>query len=171
MKFLFKTSYDQDIRLFEDRAQALRYALNRTGLLGLPAAPIRAYVRTRAGLEAHLDSAGTAGWHEGHPPDARMIAAAAARGIDISGLRAREARPEDFSRFDLILAMDRDNLSELEGLRRGAGADLRLMLDFAPEAPVREVPDPYYGGAEGFERVLDLLEQAAAGLIAELRRR
>ncbi len=108
------------------------------------------------------DSAGTGGWHIGNPPDPRAIEAAAVRGIDISDLRARQATPDDFQRFDLILAMDRSNLSDLKAMRPdGARADLRLMLRDA------EVPDPYYEG--GFGPVFTMLEDASRTLLAELR--
>lgn len=123
-------------------------------------------------LEVEIDSAGTHSYHIGNPPDRRAIEAARRRGIDLSPLRARQVSREDFERFDLILAMDEENLEEL---RRRADARyherIRLMMEFAPDAPLRHVPDPYYGGASGFEQVLDLLEQAAEGLIAELRAR
>ncbi len=123
----------------------------------------------RAGLAVEIDSAGTGGWHTGEPPDRRAQMAASARGIDLSGQRARKARPADFHEFDHILAMDHDNLAELEIIQPADGkAELRLFLDYAPDQPVREVPDPYYGGADGFENVLDLIEQASAGLIARL---
>jgi protein-tyrosine phosphatase len=122
-------------------------------------------------LPLEVDSAGTAGYHVGEPPDPRMRHAAARRGYDLSGLRARVVEPGDFERFDLILAMDRDNLQVLK--RRApahAHERLRLFLEFAPEAPAAaEVPDPYYGGAKGFEEVLDLVESAARGLLAHLR--
>ena len=124
-----------------------------------------------AGLAVEIDSAGTGGWHAGEPPDRRMTAAAARRGVDLSGLRARQARPSDFSRFDLILAMDRGNFADLSRLRPpGAPARLELMLDQADGPRGREVPDPYYGGPDGFERVLDMLEEAADGLVDRLRR-
>jgi protein-tyrosine phosphatase len=122
-------------------------------------------------LQVQLDSAGTHGYHVGEPPDARAIEAASRRGIDIGGLRARRVQREDFERFDLILAMDRENLSRLRQLQpEQSGAQLRLMLDFAPDAAVEEVPDPYYGGVAGFEQVLDLLEDAAEGLLQALHR-
>lgn len=120
-------------------------------------------------LPIELDSAGTHDYHVGEPPDARSIAAARRRGIDLSGLRARSVETQDFERFDLLLAMDEQNLSELQ--RRAAPHQrqrLRLMMDYAPDAGRRIVPDPYYGGAPGFEEVLDLLEQAANGLLQEL---
>lgn len=121
------------------------------------------------GIDA--DSAGTAGYHVGSPPDARSQQAARRRGYDLSALRARVVAPEDFERFDLILAMDRDNLSVL---RRRAPSEfhdrIRLFLEFAPELGTSEVPDPYYGGPNGFEEVLDLIEDAARALLSHLRR-
>ena len=123
-----------------------------------------------AGLPVTLDSAGTGDWHAGDPPDRRMTAAARKRGIDLTGLRARQVRPRDFEAFDLVLAMDRANLDALSRLRpAGAPAGLELMRDQAPGPRGREVPDPYYGGDAGFERVLDMLEAAADGLVARLR--
>lgn len=132
-------------------------------------------LRTLAAREApelslEVDSAGTAGYHIGEPPDPRMRHAAARRGYDLSGLRARVVEPRDFECFDLILAMDQDNLQVLK--RRApaqAHGRLRLFLDFAPESATAEVPDPYYGGAKGFEEVLDLVESATRGLLAYLR--
>jgi protein-tyrosine phosphatase len=121
-------------------------------------------------LPLEIDSAGTAGYHVGEPPDPRMCHAAARRGYDLSGLRARVVEPADFERFDLILAMDQENLRVLK--RRApapAHERLRLFLEFAPESETAEVPDPYYGGAPGFEQVLDLVESAARGLLAHLR--
>jgi protein-tyrosine phosphatase len=122
-------------------------------------------------LQIQVDSAGTHAYHIGEPPDARSQAAARRRGIDMSGLRARQVHPSDFEEFDLILAMDRDNLAELERHCPPRFRDrLRLLLEFAPTEE-RDVPDPYYGGHTGFEQVLDLVEQAARGLIEELRAR
>jgi protein-tyrosine phosphatase len=126
-------------------------------------------VREYSELKLHIDSAGTADFHVGEPPDRRTVAAARRRGFDLAGLRARHVQREDFSRFDHVLAMDRANLAELESRRpKGATANLALFLEFAPEAQVLEVPDPYYGGVEDFERVLDLCEMAARGLLARL---
>jgi protein-tyrosine phosphatase len=133
----------------------------------------RRTIATRAPqLQVEIDSAGTHDYHMGDPPDRRAIAAALRRGIDLSQLRARVVGSEDFDRYDLILAMDSENLDEL---RRRAPAHrrdrIRLMMDFAPTSPSRAVPDPYYGGAQGFEEVLDLLEEAAEGLVQELLNR
>ena len=122
------------------------------------------------GLE--VDSAGTAAYHVGEPPDPRMQAAAARRGYELKALRARVVEPRDFERFDLILAMDRENLEVLH--RRApeqARVRVRLFLEFSPDSEPREVPDPYYGGANGFEEVLDLVEAAARGLLGYLRQR
>lgn len=127
-----------------------------------------------AGLDSQvaLDSAGTHGYHVGESPDSRAVAAAGAREIDIAGLRARKVSADDFYRFDLILAMDADNLRLLDELAPDdAKADLRLMLDFSSRDPGGAVPDPYYGGEAGFERVLDLLEEAGEGLLAHLQTR
>ena len=116
-----------------------------------------------------VDSAGTQGYHVGDPPDERSQEAARKRGYDISGLRARRVAPEDFHRFDLILAMDREHLAILEQSRpSNAQCQVQLFLDYARRAAASEVPDPYYGGPSGFEHVLDLIEDAAAGLIASL---
>lgn len=125
-----------------------------------------------AGLADRIasDSAGTHGYHVGDPPDARTQAAARRRGYDLSGLRARKVAREDFHRFDLLLAMDRQHQAILGRLAPpSTGHKVRLMMGFARGAAYDEVPDPYYGGPEGFELVLDLLEDAAAGLLERLR--
>jgi protein-tyrosine phosphatase len=123
-------------------------------------------------LEIEIDSAGTAGYHIGEPPDMRSQQAARRRGYDLSPLRARMVAAEDFERFDFILAMDRENL---EDLHRRAPATVRervrLFLEFAPDSDVAEVPDPYYGGPNGFEQVLDLVEAASRGFLQHLRHR
>ncbi len=117
--------------------------------------------------EIEVDSAGTAGWHTGKAADARAIAAAAARGVDVTSI-ARQVRPEDFAEFDLVVAMDAANHADLEGLPGADPARLRMMREFAGEAGL-DVPDPYYGGDEGFDEVLDILERSCDGLIAEIR--
>jgi protein-tyrosine phosphatase len=117
-----------------------------------------------------VDSAGTHAYHVGEPPDARASEAAVKRGIDLSRQRARRVRAEDLDEFDYVLAMDESNYDELTSLSGPQHtAKVRLLLEFAPGLSVREVPDPYYGGVTGFERVLDLIEQASAGLLAEIR--
>lgn len=126
------------------------------------------------GLDAVIDtdSAGTGAWHVGKAPDRRAIGAARERGIDISRLRARQVTVSDFQVFDYVLAMDDSNLSDLQSLCPDTyGGQLSLFLDYAPNAQVREVPDPYYGGDEGFETVLDLVEQAADGLLQDIQKR
>ena len=126
-----------------------------------------------AGVEEDfvLDSAGTGGWHVGAPPDRRASAAARGRGIAVEGA-ARRVTPEDFARFDLVLAMDRENLGALRSLAPddAARAKVRLLREFDPHsagAPDLDVPDPYYGGPEGFDRVLDQVESACRGLLAD----
>jgi protein-tyrosine phosphatase len=120
-------------------------------------------------LEIEFDSAGTADYHVGEPPDRRTVAAARRRGYEVAGLRARQVRPDDFERFDFVLAMDRANLAELNARRPSAAtARVGLFLEYAPETGFAEVPDPYYGGVEDFERVLDLCEAGARGLLASL---
>jgi protein-tyrosine phosphatase len=120
-------------------------------------------------LDVTIASAGIGSWHIGEPPDERAQAAARRRGFDMSRQRARQIRREDLIEFDLILAMDRENLAELQ---RRAPTELRervrLFLEFADDPDVDEVPDPYYGGDQGFERVLDLTEAAARGLLDHL---
>ncbi len=123
-------------------------------------------------LELHIDSAGTHAYHIGEPPDARSQAAAKARGVDISGHRGRQVQVADFHDFDYVLAMDAANLRRLQALQPlQARAELKLLLEYAPKGKQREVPDPYYGGAGGFEEVLDLVEQGGRGLLAEILRR
>lgn len=118
--------------------------------------------------EIRVDSAGTGDWHIGRAPDKRSTATALQRGYDLSVLRARQVSAEDFSRFDYILAMDAQNLRDLQRLRpahfRGG---LDLFLRYGSSA-LNEVPDPYYGESDGFEQVLDLVEEAAQGLLREI---
>jgi protein-tyrosine phosphatase len=123
-------------------------------------------------LKVEIDSAGTGNYHAGEPPDSRSQRAARQRGIDLSGLRARQVVAADFANFDLILAMDGENLRALKALRPpGSKAELKLFLDYAglPRGS-REVPDPYCGDAGDFEHVLDLVTSASRGLIAELKK-
>jgi protein-tyrosine phosphatase len=124
-----------------------------------------------AGLahDVRVDSAGTHDYHVGEPPDARAQEHARRRGYDLSGLRARQVVLEDFESFELILAMDRGHLAILRGIAPPPHRHkLRLFMEFAKGWQVEEVPDPYYGGPAGFERVLDMVEAAARGLLAEL---
>lgn len=125
--------------------------------------------REAPGLELEIDSAGTGSWHVGHAPDRRAQAAARRRGIDIGMLRARQVAPVDFASFDLILAMDADNLMTLEAQCPPVHAHkLRRFLEFADAPDTLDVPDPYYGAGDGFERVLDLVESASRGLLREI---
>ena len=118
-----------------------------------------------------VESAGTHGYHIGDPPDPRSVAAAKARGVMIHDLRARKLVAADADRFDLILAMDRGHLYHIQKMiPPGSLATASLFLDYAPEATLREVPDPYYGGAADFELVLDLVAQGVEGLLAHVRR-
>lgn len=129
-------------------------------------------VLQEAELVVEVDSAGTGGWHVGQSPDPRASRAAAHRGVDLSTQRARQVSVEDFRRFDLILAMDESNLEDLQRMAPAETRDrVRLFLDFHPDPPVRSVPDPYYGGENGFEDVLDLVEAACRGLLAHLEGR
>jgi len=115
-----------------------------------------------------IDSAGMGDWHIGQAPDTRAQKATRDRGMDISGQRARQVKPSDFDRFDLLLAMDDSNYDELIALApKTQMHKVRLFLDFAPQAGTRNVPDPFYGEPEGFDRVLDLIEQAARGLLED----
>ena len=126
------------------------------------------------GLSDHfvVDSAGTGSWHVGNKADPRMRAAAERRGIHLPS-RARQIELDDFSRFDLVLTMDSDNLRNVQSLAKEAGnnatARIRPMLSYARSTELSDVPDPYYGGEQGFEHVLDLLEDACSGLIEEIK--
>ncbi len=131
----------------------------------------------REGLDAEIeaDSAGTHGfYHEGQAPDPRAQRSAARRGIDLSSQRARRLSPEDCRSFDYILTMDEENYQKVAALCReahhdGRGAEVRPFLDYAPERPEREVPDPYYGELDGFELSMDLAEAASEGLLKDIR--
>ncbi|MDE2090598.1 MAG: low molecular weight phosphotyrosine protein phosphatase [Gammaproteobacteria bacterium] len=123
-------------------------------------------------LKLHIDSAGTHDYHVGQPPDKRAIAAARLRSIDISAHRGRMVTADDYSQFDFILAMDNANLSQLHLLRPDASsAKLSLLLEFAEECELTEVPDPYYGGTTGFEQVLELTQQGSIGFLRHLCRK
>jgi protein-tyrosine phosphatase len=120
----------------------------------------------RLDRRVHVDSAGTGDYHIGLPPDPRAIHAARRRGYDLTALRARQIEPADFARFGWIFAMDESNLRALEAMKpAGYAGHLGLLLDLVPELGVREVPDPYFGGREGFDRVLDLAEAASEALV------
>ena len=119
-----------------------------------------------------IDSAGTHAYHIGKGPDQRATRAAAGRGIDLSAQRARRVEAADFARFDYVLAMDSSNLEDLAAICPQQHQDkIQLFLEFAEELSQREVPDPYYGGEQGFERVLDLVEMGARALLEDVRRR
>ncbi len=121
-----------------------------------------------AGIAAMLDSAGTGDWHIGHPPDPRAQAEARRRGVDIGDLRGRQLAPEDFYRFDLILAADGENLREARALAPAdATARVRLMLDLVPGRQGASVADPYYGDEGGFAATWDDVSAVAAALVAE----
>lgn len=116
-----------------------------------------------------IDSAGTAAWHVGKPPDPRMTSAANIRGYDLTPLRARQAIADDFDKFDFIIAMDHENYDNLMDIRPpSARANLAMFLDFAEHITETQVPDPYFGGERGFYHVIDLVENAADGLIKSL---
>jgi low molecular weight protein-tyrosine phosphatase len=128
----------------------------------------------RAGQARRLrvDSAGTHDYHVGEPPDPRAIDSALRRGYDLRKLRARQIAPRDYTRFDWILAMDAHNLKEIARRRpREFSGHTGLLLELAPGLGHREVPDPYYGGPEGFERVLDLIEPACEALLEQIAAR
>jgi protein-tyrosine phosphatase len=121
------------------------------------------HLARQAGVEVHVASAGTGDWHVGHPPDARAQHHARGRGYDLSAQRARQVAPHDFEAFDVIVAMDRGHLAILQAqCPRRHRAKLRLLVSGC------DVPDPYHGGDEGFERVLDMVEVACAGLLREI---
>jgi len=120
----------------------------------------------------NVDSAGTHAYHAGDPPDPRAQRAAKRRGIDLSHLRARRIAPSDFEEFDLILAMDRENLQELHSAcPERHRHKIELFMRYARSFDADEVPDPYYGGEKGFDVVLDMVEDAAQGLLETLRQR
>ena len=131
------------------------------------------HLAREAGLEATLrvDSAGTGAWHAGEAADPRSREVAERKGIVLES-RARQVRAQDFHDFDVIVAMDRSNLQDLEAIRPGEGARARLVLmrDYDPEPGDREVPDPYYGGPDGFDQVFEMVHRSARGLLDEILR-
>lgn len=132
----------------------------------------RNYLEQHGGdMSVTIDSAGTHGYHAGHPPDQRAQTAIFRRGVDIADLQARRVEQSDFERFNYILAMDQDNL---EWLLSEASEEhhhkIQLYLNFSRQSPGADVPDPYYGSPMGFERVLDLVQEGAEGLLKELKR-
>ncbi len=122
-----------------------------------------------AGLDLHIDSAGTGGWHQGEPPDERAMEAGVRRGYSFAGQESRKIANNDFTVFDLVLAMDDANMRDLKAVcAPDVHHKIKLLLDFAPQAGTREISDPYYGAPGGFDHVLDLVEAASDGLIKAL---
>jgi protein-tyrosine phosphatase len=119
-----------------------------------------------------IDSAGTHSYHVGHAPDSRAVDTASDFGVDISGLRARKVNVSDFHNYDLIVAMDRSNFEDLVAIQPpGSSASLKMMMGYHPEGHPGEVPDPYYGGADGFVYMCELLDSATAGLLKDVEKR
>lgn len=127
----------------------------------------------REGLEGEIfvDSAGTHSYHVGRAPDPRAQESARRRGLDLGSQRARRIQPEDCEEFDYVVTMDEENYRAVEALCRGGGAEVRPFLDFAAARVGTEVPDPFYGGPEGFEHVVDLVEEASEGLLEEIKKK
>ena len=122
------------------------------------------------GAAISVDSAGTGDWHIGHSPDERTAEVAASKGYDLSELRARLVTSVDFDQFDYVIAMDKANLSDLKAMQpAGYSGYLGLFLDFSTQNSHSEVPDPYYGGEDGFELVFNLVEEASKGLLAHIQ--
>lgn len=122
---------------------------------------------SRANVDLQVDSAGTSSFHIGEPADKRMSAAAAKRGYQLTS-RSRMVNRRDFQEFDLIVAMDRNNFRELSLLTDGISPKLRLLSDYLDESWPKDVPDPYYGGDEGFEKVLEMLEAACPKILSSI---
>lgn len=130
---------------------------------------VTALQSSKHGKRVSTDSAGTHSYHVGHAPDPRAVSTALDFGVDISHLRARKVSASDFDRFDLIIAMDGSNFSDLQRIQPdGSKASLKMMMDFHPEAHPGDVPDPYYGGQEGFTYMCKLLDSATRGLLKEI---
>ncbi len=128
---------------------------------------------TEAGLQdkIEVDSAGTGDWHIGKQPDKRAMQAAGKRGYDLSPLRGRQVRADDLQQFDYVLAMDRENLQDMLALQQSKPrGHVGLFLQFDKNSEYMEVPDPFYGGSKGFERVLDLVESASQGLLEHIQK-
>ncbi|MDZ7703702.1 MAG: low molecular weight protein-tyrosine-phosphatase [Trueperaceae bacterium] len=119
--------------------------------------------------QVEVDSAGTTSYHVGSPPDPRTQAAARRRDYDLSAQRARQIRVDDCRYYDYLIVMDSDNYERVRDLCADSNSTVKRFLEFAPDTDVLDVPDPYYGGEQGFERVLDLIEAASRGLLNELR--
>ena len=119
-----------------------------------------------------IDSAGTHAYHVGEPPDRRAQETAARRGVDISELRGRRATENDLDEFDYVLAMDRENLHNLLAIAQEHHRErIKLFMEFAADQEEEDVPDPYYGGPSGFDRVMDMIEEASEGLLTEIRKK
>ncbi len=167
------TSNPREISSDDGKVRVLMVCLGNICRSPTAEAMLRKHV-SEAGLDGRIevDSAGTADYHVGSPPDRRSIAHGERRGLAMKQLRGRQVSRADFDRFDHVLAMDEDNLANLLRLRpAGSRAKVGLLMDHAPDAGSRVVPDPYYGDAADFERVLDLVDAASAGLVEMLRRR
>ncbi|MDH4018274.1 MAG: low molecular weight phosphotyrosine protein phosphatase [Xanthomonadales bacterium] len=133
---------------------------------------IRALQDSKIRGQVSTDSAGTHSYHVGHPPDSRAVSTALDFDVDISQLRARKVDASDFNRYDLIIAMDRSNFEDLQRIQpAGSKADLQMMMQYHPEARPDEVPDPYYGGMDGFTYMCKLLESATRGLLNDIEGR
>lgn len=155
-----------------DRIGVLFVCLGNICRSPLAAAVFRKLVRS-AGLESRfeVDSAGTSDWHVGEPPDARAVAVARRRGVELAG-RARQITPRDLERFDYVIVMDAENLADVERLAREVrpGGEVHLLREFDPVAGgALEVPDPYFGGRRGFEEVHDIIERSCRGLLEHIR--
>lgn len=128
-------------------------------------------IREQVDSSVHVDSAGTHAYHIGSPPDPRAHEAALRRGVDLSGIRGRRAEKADIEAFDHILAMDRENYENLLAIAGDHANKIEVLMSYSSRFDEEEVPDPYYGGPNGFDQVLDMIEDASQGLLRELRRR
>ncbi len=154
-----------------DRPSVLFVCLGNICRSPLAEGALREAARARS-IEIDIDSAGTGAWHVGEPPDRRAQAVALSNGCDIAGLRGRQVRREDFHSFDRIVALDQENLHDLEVLRpERATATLSLLLDHVPGRAGEAVADPYFGGADGFDRTWSDVTQGAQGLLDTLEKR